>query len=91
MNGNYEPSNCRWADNETQCINQRIRKDNKTGYKGIYIEKGVYRVKIKRNKKVYYGGSYKNLNDAVKALARVMALADEAQQQQQDSGLFGDE
>lgn len=43
------------------------------------------------NKKVYYGGPYKNLNDAVKALARVMTLADEAQQQQQDSGLFGDE
>lgn len=48
-------------------------------------------MKIKRNKKVYYGGSYKNLNDAVKALARVMTLADEAQQQNKDSGLFGDE
>lgn len=43
------------------------------------------------NKKVYYVWSYKNLNDAVKALARAMTLADEAQQQQQDSGLFGDE
>lgn len=48
-------------------------------------------MKIKRNKKVYYGGSYKNLDDAVKALSKIKALADEAQQANKDSGLFGDE
>lgn len=91
VNGNYKPSNCRWAGNETQCINQRVRKDNKTGYKGIYTEKGVYRVKIIRNKKVYYGGSYKNLDDAVKALSKIKSLADEAAKANKNSGLFGEE
>lgn len=37
--GNYEPSNCRWADNTTQCHNQRIRKDNASGYKGVSYDK----------------------------------------------------
>lgn len=79
VNGNYEPGNCRWADAETQCLNQRIRKDNKTGYKGIYLDKGVYRVQISRNKKRYYFGSYKTLSEAVKALEDAKAMVKEAQ------------
>lgn len=34
VNGNYEPSNCRWADNTTQLINQR-HKSRKTKHKNI--------------------------------------------------------
>lgn len=34
-NGNYEPSNCRWASYSEQGFNQRLRKDNTTGYSGI--------------------------------------------------------
>lgn len=37
--GNYEPGNVRWADHVTQSLNQRIRKDNTSGYPGIQFVK----------------------------------------------------
>lgn len=89
VNGNYEPLNCRWVDAETQAINQRIRKDNKTGYKGIYLDKGVYKVQICRNKKKYYFGSYKTLEEAVKVLEDAKAMVAEAKPKQPT--LFGSE
>lgn len=89
VNGNYEPDNCRWTDNETQCLNQRLRKDNKTGYKGIYYSEGVYRVQITRNKKRYYFGSYKTLPEAIKVLEDAKAMVEEAQPD--EPTLFGDE
>lgn len=89
VNGNYEPDNCRWADNETQCLNQRLRKDNKTGYKGIYYSEGVYRVQIRRNKKRYCFGSYKTLPEAVKVLEEARAMVKEAQPD--EPKLFGEE
>lgn len=89
VNGNYESDNCRWADNEAQCLNQRLRKDNKTGHKGIYYSEGVYRVQIRRNKKRYYFGSYKTLPEAVKVLEEAKAMVEEAQSK--EPTLFGDE
>lgn len=89
VNGNYEPDNCRWADNEAQCLNQRLRKDNKTGHKGIYYSEGVYRVQIRRNKKRYYFGSYKTLPEAVKVLEEAKSMVKEAQPD--EPTLFGEE
>lgn len=89
VNGNYEPDNCRWADNEAQCLNQRLRKDNKTGHKGIYYSEGVYRVQIRRNKKRYYFGSYKTLPEAVKVLEEAKTMVEEAQPK--EPKLFGEE
>ena len=37
--GNYEPNNCRWTTSTIQCRNQGIRKDNKSGYKGVFFHK----------------------------------------------------
>jgi hypothetical protein len=43
--GNYEPSNCRWTTQNIQARNQRIRKNNKSGYKGVSFEKKANKYK----------------------------------------------
>lgn len=37
--GDYEPTNCRWATYSEQNYNLRLRSDNTTGYKGVYFDK----------------------------------------------------
>lgn len=67
--GNYEPSNCVWADAFTQAKNRRIRVDNKSGVPGVfwYTYKGInkWAVTITRRKKVYRLGYFEKLEDAI--------------------------
>ena len=37
--GSYYPENCRWSTQTIQCRNQRMQKNNKSGYKGVSYHK----------------------------------------------------
>jgi hypothetical protein len=45
--GNYEPSNCRWVTQNIQARNQRIRKNNTSGYKGVSYNKVIINTQLK--------------------------------------------
>ena len=69
VNGNYEPSNCRWADRTTQNINQRMKKNNTSGFVGVSWDKThqFWLSYIHLNKKRYNIGSFKTIEEAVQA------------------------
>ena len=56
-NGGYYPENCRWTTKVIQGRNQRIRKNNKSGYKGVNYHKstGKYQASIGDGKQKYLG------------------------------------
>ena len=58
--GNYEPSNCKWATRVEQNRNQRLRADNKSGYVGVMRFQNGWRTRIGVDRKkitLYIGPS----------------------------------
>jgi hypothetical protein len=39
VNGNYEPGNCQWSDQQSQRRNQRLFQRNKSGFLGVSLYK----------------------------------------------------
>ena len=54
--GNYEPNNCRWTTRVIQNRNQRIQRNNTSGYRGVSCCNYKYKAQINvNNKKIYLG------------------------------------
>jgi len=68
-NGNYEPDNCEWIIRELQSANQRIRKDNTSGMRGINWNKKLKKwiASIHSRKVSYYLGCYRDIDEANEA------------------------
>lgn len=71
-NGNYEPSNVRWATQSGQIRNSRLSHKNKTGTKGVWYNKkvGNYQVFIRAAGKRLYLGSFYKLDEAIAVRTR---------------------
>lgn len=69
-NGNYEPGNVRWATGSQQILNQRVRRNSKTGITGVTINpacKNKYLAYLAFNGKVRLFHHYKTISEAITA------------------------
>lgn len=72
-NNNVE--NLRWVSRSENCLNMKMRSDNKSGHSGIYFstQKQRWLIMYERNKEKHYGGSFKTLEEAVAERDRLMS------------------
>ena len=68
VNGNYEPSNCRWTTQSIQCRNTRVlRANNSSGYRGVYKNGKKFVAKITVDYKSITIGTFNTDIEAAKA------------------------
>lgn len=68
VDGNYEPENCRWADNSTQSFNRGLSSRNHSGHTGVKrLKNGRYAASICKDRRTRYLGTFDTFEEAVAA------------------------
>jgi hypothetical protein len=67
-NTNNRISNLREATNGQNQWNRKLNSNSTSGYKGVYQHRGKWVASIRANKKRYFLGAYKYIEDAVSAV-----------------------
>ena len=75
VNGNYEKSNCRYVDAQTQAENKRIYKANKTGVSGVVLRGNRYYASTSFKGKSVFAGCFPITKDGLKAAAEAIKKA----------------
>jgi hypothetical protein len=72
-NGDYEPSNCKWATYTEQAFNRKMRTDNTSGHVGVMYSKkdNFWYANVYNDGKRVFLGTFKTKQDAI--LARQQA------------------
>ncbi len=65
VDGNYEPSNCKWSDRTEQCYNQRYR-GGITNYRNIKTNGLTYRARVVRYRVERLSLSFDKIEDSIK-------------------------
>ena len=67
VDGNYEPTNCKWSDDYEQQRNIRVHKNNKLGVKGVHFDKqrNKYTAQLYANGKRRYMKRFDTLEEAI--------------------------
>lgn len=61
----YSRENCYWADRQTQNLNKRIYRNNKTGVRGLEVRSdGGYRVRLRRGGRVAFDLTFHDFFEA---------------------------
>lgn len=66
-NQGYNPDNCKWATRTEQNRNQRLRKKNYSGYRGVYKNSNLWTTEVRINGVRKNLGYFKSLPEAVEA------------------------
>lgn len=72
--GNYQPSNCRWASKSEQMLNRRRFKNNSSGATGVIEHEGRYEARVDILKRRYNLGRFATRAEAESARTVFLAL-----------------